>query len=467
MKSEVLDLTCLDDSESDDTPVKRRKETHSTSSFFSMKNWSLSNKFNYMTGNPIDKNNPIKKKQKLTKYVIKQTKSYNHYGRRSTLKGNHLKQISKAEVLDLTCLNDSESDDNDITKVSYDLTKPTPRDHAMGSFIFSESSPVVSKDTIKRVSSPNNLIKEAGHLEERNHLKQISKADVLDLTCWDDSESDDIHITKVSYDLTKPTPGDHAMGSVIFSESSPVISKDTIKRVSSPNNLIEETDPLEERNHLKQISKAEVLDLTCLDDSESGDIDITKVSYDLTKPTPRGYAMGSFIFSELSPVISRDSSLNNLMGKTGRLGERNYLNQISKAKVLDLTCLDSSESDDVHITKVTYDLTKPTPRDHAVGSVIFSESSPVVSKDTIKRVSSPNNLIKETGRLEKRNYLMQISKADVHDLTCWDDSESDDIHITKVSYDLTKPTPRDHAMGSVIFSKSSPVISKDTIKRVI
>ena len=120
------------------TPVKRRRETHSFSSFFSMKNWSLSNIFNYVTGNPIEENSPIVKKQELTKNVMKQRKqNYSHYGSQSTLKRNRLKQISKAEVLDLTCLDGSESDDIDITKVSYDLTKPTPRDHAMGSVIFS------------------------------------------------------------------------------------------------------------------------------------------------------------------------------------------------------------------------------------------------------------------------------------------------------------------------------------------
>ena len=156
------------------TPVKRRRETHSASSLFSMKNWSLTNIFNYVTGTPIEENSPIKKKQELTKNVIKQRKqTYSQYGSPSTLKRNRLKQISKAEVLDLTCLDDSESDDIDITKVSYDLTKPIPRDHAVGSVIFSESSPVISKDTIKRVSSPNNLIEETGRLEERKRYQQI------------------------------------------------------------------------------------------------------------------------------------------------------------------------------------------------------------------------------------------------------------------------------------------------------
>ena len=157
-----------------DTPVKRRRETLSTSSFFSMKNWSLSNIFNYVTGTPIEENNPMEKKQELTKNVMKQRKqNYSHYGSQSTLKRNCLKQISKAEVLDLTCLDDSESDDIDITKVSYDLTRPTRRDHARGSVIFSESSPVISKDTIKRVSSPNNLIEETGRLEERKRYQEI------------------------------------------------------------------------------------------------------------------------------------------------------------------------------------------------------------------------------------------------------------------------------------------------------
>ena len=344
-------------------PVKRRRETHSTSSFFSIKNWSLSNIFNYITGTPIEENGSTERKQELTKNAMKQRKrNYSHYGSRSTLKRNHLKQISKAEVLDLTCLDDSESDGVDITKVSYDLTKPTLKDNA------------------------NNLMNETGRLEKRNHLKQISKAKVLDLTCLGDSESDDIDITKVSYDLTKSTLRDNA------------------------NKLVEETGRLKERNHLKQISKAEVLDLTCLDGSESDDIDITKVSYDLTKPSLKDHA-------------------NNLIKEIDRFEERNHLKQISKAGVLNLTYLDDSESDDIDITKVSYDLTKPSLRDHA------------------------NNLIEETGRFEERNPLKQISKAGLLNFTCLDDSESDDIDITKVPYDLTKPTPRDYAVGSIIFSE--------------
>ena len=150
-------------------PVKRRRETHSTSTFYKMKNWSLSNIFSYVTGTPIEENSPIEKKQELTKNVMEQRKqNYSQYGSPSTLKGNRLKQISKAEVLDLTCLDDSESDDIDFRKVAYNLMKPTPRDHAVESVIFSESSPVISKDT-----SPNNLIKETGPLEERKPCQEI------------------------------------------------------------------------------------------------------------------------------------------------------------------------------------------------------------------------------------------------------------------------------------------------------
>ena len=157
------------------TPVKRRRETHSTSSFYKMKTWSLSNIFNYVTGTPIEENSPIEKKQELTKNVMKQRKqSHSQYGSPSTLKRNRLKQISKAEVLDLTCLDDSESDDIAIRKdVSYDLTKPAPRDHTVRLVIFSDPSPVISKNTIKRVSSPNNLIEETGRLEERKRYQEI------------------------------------------------------------------------------------------------------------------------------------------------------------------------------------------------------------------------------------------------------------------------------------------------------
>ena len=153
------------------TPVKRKRETLSTSSFFSMKNWSLRN---FVTGTPIEENSPTEKKQGLTKTIMEQRKqNYSQYGSPSTLKRNRFEQILKAEALDLTCLDDSESDETDIRNMSYNLTKPTPRYHAVGSVIFSESSPVVSKDTtIKRVSSPNNLIEDRGPPEERKRHHQ-------------------------------------------------------------------------------------------------------------------------------------------------------------------------------------------------------------------------------------------------------------------------------------------------------